>query len=230
MFNGYEHAMTPSGKICFTDCILMSATPDIILYDLATEDINPAELPTNAVGVAEVKTTVLNAPRTYVGNHLDNWLRKTRPKQQASSLCNVRRKRPEWLHGRDRLYKKINRHSTFKAKWYVRFAKTDLKGNTYYKTKTLHFTNASINVFEGKIGRQLLAEMIAIEPFCPSVKYVTGMLYLVNIKSKSEPETVDSVIYCKIIIGKKYLRMVKNYIIAEFLYRFGLPGYRPDLI
>lgn len=168
-----------SGKIVFIDLPIFGVTPDLLL--LAKEDSSKsypcdvaAKLDDPSIrGVLEVKahqvaTTQLAATATSA----EQWIRATRAKGQAGELTykkkNYQFPRPNWIDEADF---KVCCAAIRSTRWHMDFP----------EDRDLDADSTCIKLFSGAIGRQLLAEMMAIVPHVQNCPLVTGKLVLINL-------------------------------------------------
>ena len=162
--------------------------------------------------MAEVKTTVLKHNADYRGNDLQKWIEK-RSLSQQKEFINKRRvglKKPNWIKSQE-VFDSLLYHVAATIKWRAYFNKNE------YVDLVDHNENVSLNLVTGRVGRQLLAEMLSIAPKVEKSKYVTGSVYLVNLK---QDFSYDSCIYCRIKVPKDVLYNILDDISRIFYDRF----------
>lgn len=211
---GYR--LKTSGKACFLEQPLLSSTPDYILTmgnddDDTVRDLFNKNRDYKIYGIGECKTRVLSKPIIPTNiNSAKAWIETTKSVDQQKSLlkkCSVWDKaEPDWLHLED--FKELKTSIKATRWWYV---------SHDHQILCLDPNGVTIDLIGDKIGRQMLAEAMSIEPFVKEADDVTCRLYLPNfIRNDMSNLKMHSCIYCEFILKKKTLRSIRKTVVARF--------------
>ena len=211
-----------SGKICFLEQPLLSATPDYILTPINNNEIyhnlfdQQYCVIAESLGIGECKSRILPNPISPSNLHsAKDWITMTKSKDQQKSFL-------------------IHRHCTWDKhlpnSLGLQNELDDLKcsidathWSVLYNNQTFHLLSddVTINLLGDKIGRQILAEAMAIEPFIKGDNIVCR-LYLPNfVKNQNQTLELHSCIYCEFHLKRTTVSSIRksvSFSFSTFLY------------
>lgn len=166
-----------------------------------------------ALGIGEVKSHEYDphSSNRYTGDSAMLWIKDTRSKSQTEEFCP---KKEIWSYPEKACGKWLNKKDFETVKAYMNQAMWYVKYDS--RTKPLDPQGVRVNLFTGKTGRQLLSEMMAVEPYVPNnTNHVAAVLYLVNVTKHQHK--FDSCIYCVANLPKTTVQSIRQSIARYYV-------------